>query len=452
MILSSVLTPILILLRYPRFHKGVCGPHADIGAHTLRIPDSTQCQVFYPASPSNKKSSHHPYFRAEAVEGLADFLQKNKNKRLLNFLNARRHPCLIDATPKTTTDTTHHDEKRHKTGGRSSPPSSFPVVVFSHGLGGSLEMYTQLCRNLASHGFIVFAMEHEDGSASFARSGVDGKRIYYDRPDNTPYSKDKVLKFRGPMYEKRIGEVKNLLDYLYSLRTTGDGDGAGSNVAGSSRNTIVGDGDYDESNALLATHIDQTLASLMAVADLSSGVSLLGHSFGGTTVALAQQRFQSSTIPPTPTSTSTTPIIKSVAVLDPWCFSLPDQSLNQGVSTTPLLSVLSARWGHGPESSAVRRFLKNSDVGTLTSLYAPRSVHQSFSDTYCWLPGFVSRRMGMRGRGEGMHDTCWAVADVCARFFNGDVVGSARGGKGDAVEEDGTTAVSGKTLLPFPIL
>lgn len=47
----------------------------------------------------------------------------------------------------------------------------FPVVVFSHGLGGSRTMYSSVCGDLASYGFVVIAMEHRDGSG--ARSYVN---------------------------------------------------------------------------------------------------------------------------------------------------------------------------------------------------------------------------------------------------------------------------------------
>lgn len=39
-----------------------------------------------------------------------------------------------------------------------TPP--FPVIVFSHGLGGMRTTYSGICCDLASHGYVVAAVEH----------------------------------------------------------------------------------------------------------------------------------------------------------------------------------------------------------------------------------------------------------------------------------------------------
>ncbi|KAF2091232.1 hypothetical protein K490DRAFT_33812 [Saccharata proteae CBS 121410] len=74
----------------------------------------------------------------------------------------------------------------HRNARMLPPPTTnkrWPVLVFSHGLGGSRNAYSHITGSLASHGMIVIAPDHRDGSApiSYIRktATTDAKTIDY---------------------------------------------------------------------------------------------------------------------------------------------------------------------------------------------------------------------------------------------------------------------------------
>ncbi len=61
---------------------------------------------------------------------------------------------------------------------KESSKNSIVPVIFSHGMAANRTMNSGTCRDLASFGYIVFAVDHQDLSCSFFKT-PDGKGIYY---------------------------------------------------------------------------------------------------------------------------------------------------------------------------------------------------------------------------------------------------------------------------------
>lgn len=150
--------------------------------------------------------------------------------------------------------------ERVKTTEGTKPPGSaelprFPLMMFSHGLGGSRTMYSSLAGEFASYGFVVCAVEHRDGSSprtyvNHAKEGYgsreereknggldhwhkEKKRGYdvmdymfpidnpYDTGPNNPKGVDKEL--REAQIELRLAEIDEAYRVL-SIIAAGDGE------------------------------------------------------------------------------------------------------------------------------------------------------------------------------------------------------------------------------------
>lgn len=83
-------------------------------------------------------------------------------------------------------------------------------IIMSHGLSSNRTMHSGTCKDLASHGYVVFIMDHKDGTSSYWESS-DGKiNSYYDN-SVTLYDE----KSRRKQISIRVSEITSLIDELY---------------------------------------------------------------------------------------------------------------------------------------------------------------------------------------------------------------------------------------------
>lgn len=101
---------------------------------------------------------------------------------------------------------------------RSGTP--YPVLVFSHGWGGTRSQNTYQTQELASHGYVVVGMEHPYGSA--VTLFPDGEAAYNNPaalPHNGPGAEDPVAARR--LVAQWVGDIGFALDHLASMNEAG---------------------------------------------------------------------------------------------------------------------------------------------------------------------------------------------------------------------------------------
>lgn len=95
----------------------------------------------------------------------------------------------------------------------------WPVMVFSHGLGGSRNAYSHICGSLASHGMIVIAPDHRDQSAPIAYIRATEKTpvkiLDYRRYSHTP--SPEVYEGRDDQLKIRLWELGLIHDAIVKM-------------------------------------------------------------------------------------------------------------------------------------------------------------------------------------------------------------------------------------------
>ncbi|KAH6650258.1 platelet-activating factor acetylhydrolase, isoform II-domain-containing protein [Chaetomium tenue] len=244
----------------------------------------------------------------------------------------------------------------------------FPVVIFSHGLGGSRTLYSSICGELASFGLVVVAVEHRDGSGARTFVNKAGKkenlesqdvdksagppenekkrrrtrkkkrnteiRPYYkidylvpkdNAQDTSPHNPNGVDKeLRGAQIEMRLAEIEEAF-YVMGLVNNGSGD------------------KVRRDNLREVGHIGSSSIGLRGIdwqdwggrLDLES-VTMMGHSFGGATTVQALR------------SDKLAWITQGI-LLDPWGPATPECTEHKSVHK-PVLSIGSEAFMHWAEN------------------------------------------------------------------------------------------------------
>lgn len=216
---------------------------------------------------------------------------------------------------------------------RDAPPATamvnggWPLVVFSHGLYGCAASYSGLCAEMASHGSVVIALEHKDGSAVYTETD-DGHSLGYTAPEKEDG--------REVQQDQRVEEVCSVLESIDEL--------AAKVVAGSG------------GNGHATLQIDRL------------GVALVGHSFGsstafrvaaaleekrGTGMAQARRMVEAGGV----SKLAEPPRVHAVIALDPWISGY--DCATHGAASVPTLAVMTQSMMWPPNEIAIGRVMSH---------------------------------------------------------------------------------------------
>lgn len=257
---------------------------------------------------------------------------------------------------------------RDAPGGRGTlGDGRLPLVIMSHGAWSMRGTYSALCCDLASHGFVVAALEHCDGSGCAARyTGGDGRaRWKLHEPMSVPFG-EVPSEFREQQLHQRVAEVRAALDALQGLD----------------------EGRFPEAANVAPGGARLALSQWRGRLDLSH-VAIAGHSFGGAAaVAAAGADLR----------------LKCSVAMDCWWRPLSEEGYVRGAGGTPLLCINTE--GFGWESLArqrerffaAREALEANGQLPITSLKVIKGArHQDQSD-FPLLLSWVLKKLGMAGK------------------------------------------------------
>ncbi|KAK6755150.1 hypothetical protein RB195_013870 [Necator americanus] len=337
-------------------------------------------RLYYPTDKNDPNrqsiSSEHPLWlsRTEYVNGLATYMKQSAGRLQFVFnwiIGETRTAALWQQTLARSSHPISNGSNH------SIKDTSFPVVIFSHGLSGCRHFYSTFCASLASCGFIVGAIEHSDYSACWTYklnpdpiSGRLKERQFQirlvDKDDK------RMFKIRNQQLNKRVSECVKALHVLEEINL----------------------GQLHVDNVVMGKDMDWL--QFKGRLNLSRAF-VAGHSFGGATAVAA-------------TAFSTD--FQAAIVLDGWLYPLDSGHYER--ATQPTLFLNAGRWQY-PEN--LERMGKLRNVAEKPMFTLKDAEHQTFTDFPFLVNSFIGRRMKLHG--ETPPETAMeAIVDITVSFLN----------------------------------
>ncbi|KAI0065816.1 hypothetical protein BV25DRAFT_1978722 [Artomyces pyxidatus] len=352
------------------------------GEHALQL-EEVAFTLYYPTSPSAAKTHRkgmHWLMRplSDIVRGYSHFtgIASYILWPLVVCFGARmKIPVHVNAPLLSPQSQAEDPESSSEIAGQGQA-APWPLVIFSHGLGGGRTTYSQICAHLASTGKVVIAMEHRDGTGPvcWPRSAKTGQHYakLYISPDEVIWppqhdihnSSDSRFALRAEQLEFRRREIYFAYSAIRDLALKGE------------RGALQTVDD---------TPLDWTHWTGGEWVRCDEKVSIIGHSFGGATVfsILSNTRPEEDNFPHIPVS--------HALALDPWLEPLTSPgpeplAVEDPATKHPKLLVINAE-GFTIWKDHFQRVLEVVPAWTGSNVFTiVGSQHVSFSDFPVMIP------------------------------------------------------------------
>jgi len=210
----------------------------------------------------------------------------------------------------------------------------YPAVVLSHGWSGFRTLHTDLGELLASHGYIVFGIDHTYGAPVVIFE--DGKEVNFDG-EALPRRDDPKFLSAAENFVSTYGED---ISFVLDVITEPDGN-----------------------------HMDEALRKVLN----KDKIGLLGHSTGGgagVKVAGMDSRVQ------------------GIIGLDPWVEAFPKETVEKEIKS-PFLFLRSEEWEGQNNDENLMEILSNNENGTLYQILGTTHVDFTMIHMYSTITSMV---------------------------------------------------------------
>ena len=176
------------------------GPFEVAYSNKYSTESGNFCTIFYPTDEKNKDDMPHGY-----IEG------KDQLKSIYDAIKwmTPDDPVPLHFILKTFMRATVKVAANARVAKEFSSENKLPVVVFSHGYTMSSRHYSLICREIASYGCCVIALDHHDGSCGYTVNQKTKEQVLFDTEIES-HEKPKWLK----KVTHRVGEVEAIIDDL----------------------------------------------------------------------------------------------------------------------------------------------------------------------------------------------------------------------------------------------